>query len=240
MAIAISEPTPAVITTTDGTSFATAAYTPSANSIQVFIVFAKGAPVPTPTLTDTEGAWTRKYVATPWPEGASHGAFMFYRKVGASPVSITPTFDCTGDDFSSCAIVTFEVIPDTVVTGDPIRQVAFGTDVSASVVEPNVTFASALVTTNGYVAAVCNATNSTNQFTEPSGWTETRELGVGTNNTGAAGYFRAGGETGTTYSITGATSSWAMLAVEILNDEPPAGGVGGSLVGRRSLLRGLL
>lgn len=225
MAIAISEPTPAVLTTTDTTTLATASYTPTANSIQVFIVFAKGSVDAAPTLSDAEiGNWTLKYVSALWPDGSSHGAYVFYRKVGGSPVAITPTFTTT-DSWSGCGIVTFEIVPDVVVSGDPIRQVAFRTDVQAngSSANPGVTFASAVLTDNGYVMGISNNQNSTTQFTAPSGWTETRELGVAANNTGQGGFYRAGGETGTTFNVTLGQTTFAALGVEIWNDEPPSG-----------------
>jgi hypothetical protein len=218
MAVAISEPTPEVITTTDTNTLATAAFTPTANTILVAAVFARLSVNLTPTMADSEGSWTREYSATyALPDALVHSLHLFWRKVGGSPVSITPTFDCTGDDFTAASISVFQITPDVVVAGNPIRQVTSNSVNTGT--DPNVTFSSALQAANGYVAGIGSSLAAPG-ITAPSGWTETGEVSVASPNHTAWGGYRAGGETGTTITATAASSIWGMVAAEILNDEP--------------------
>lgn len=219
MAIAISEPTPEVATTTNTDTLATAAFTPAANSVLVAIVHALDSVLPTPTFTDSEGAWTLKTVFN-WPTGdLAHCSYVFWRKVGGSPVSIQPTFDCTGDPFIGCAIHPFQAIPDVLVAGDPIRQVAVNDSALTPSANPSVTFASALKTANGYVASMSREAVG---VTPPTSWTETAEHTITAPGQCFWGAYRAGGETGTTITATAAAEHWAMLAVEVYNDQPRA------------------
>lgn len=229
MAVAISE-VAEVITTSNTDTITAGAFTPTANSILVALVSGK-ATVVAPTMSDSEGSWTLKGSAYAWPSGDdSHRTAVFWRKVGGSPISITPAAVFSGDDFSAAGLFIFEVIPDTVVSGDPIRQVAFNATPISAVADPNVTFLSALQTANGYVAHIMTGTQSSTAITAPSGWTETGEQGVSAPGTGSWGGFRAGGETGTTITATMAAAIWVMVAVEIYNSEPAVGGTAGMLV----------
>jgi hypothetical protein len=221
MAVAVSE-VAELNSTSNATSYAVSAFTPAGNTILVAIVAAKACVTLTPTMTDSEGTWTRE-LSDLWNDD-SHGMHVFWRKVDGTPVSITPTFDSAGDAASNCGIFIFQVTPDVVASGNPIRQVVINAIANSSspTADPNVTFSSAPLTANGMVAAIMTNQNSSAHVTTPSGWTETGESGQANFDTGWSGHLRAGGETSTTITATATSSLWVMAAVEVWNDEPPA------------------
>lgn len=223
MAVAISEPTTSVVTTTDGTSLALGSYTPSADSIQVAICVGKGTLTDAATLTDTEGAWTREAVGQFWDATFLSRMWVFWRKVDASPVAINPTLDTGADGFTAAGIMIFEIIPDVMPSGNPIRQYKFNANNSGTTsVSPTITFNSAPLTGNGLVASAVHATNAADFVEPPTDWTETRELAVSSPGTGPAGAYRAGGQTttGVTFTLDSA-DLWSIFAVEVWNEEPP-------------------
>ncbi len=208
--------------TTNGTSYAFGAFTPSANTVLVAaVVSIAGDGVTLPTLSDSEGAWTRHSYNYPGAP-ASRPITLFWRKVGASPVSITPTFDSTGDSLNGAMGAIWQFTPDTVVSGIPIRQTAFPSPESAGA-NAVCTFASALDTANGYgMISYCD--NSPYAMdSAPTGWTQDVDTGIASPSVGLWAGHRAGGETGTTITATDAATNVGRgsLAFEVYNAEPP-------------------
>lgn len=204
--IGASEPVAEVVSTTNATSYAFGAFTPSANAILVVMVFATDT-VAAGSMSGGSLTWTRKASYT-W---GAHTAYLFWARTGGSPASTTITFDCTGDAASGVSMSVVQFTGGDVVTADPIRQFRYGTATAAN---PSVTFASNMSTSNGYCAAFgINRTTVTSA--PPGSWTETHDTGYSTPNAGGSGAFRAGGETGATVTFTAASGTWAMYAVEV-------------------------
>lgn len=207
--------------TTNGTSYAFSSFTPAANSILVAgIISIASDGVTMPTMSDAEGAWTRfgsTYNAT-----TARLFTWFWRKVDATPVAITPTFDSTGDSLNGILGVIWEFIPDVVVAGSPVRQTAYTTE--ANVANAVITFGSALQTANGYAMMGYSDNNPYAMDAPPTGWTQDVDTGMTTPTIGLWGGHRAGGETGTTITATDAAITRSTIGIEIFNNEPPASG----------------
>src|SRR5690348_7702410 len=158
--------------TTNGTSYAFPAFTPSANSVLVVlsIHFASDGSTQ-PTMSDSEGAWTRH--STTFSNSKAY--VCWWRKVGASPVSITPTIDSTGDSLNGLMAACFNVVPTVVTTGSPIRQTAFAAEVNNA--NPAIVFASALQTANGYGMVCFSDNNPYAMDAAPTGWTQDADTG---------------------------------------------------------------
>lgn len=206
MAIAISEPVAELASTTDGTSYAMGAFTPAADAILVVFVMTKGSMTVPGTMSGGGLTWTLK---SNFLFDVTVNMRCFWAKTGASPASCTPTFDCTGDGASGCFMAAFELTGADIVTADPIKQLATGNNSNA---DPTVTFAAALGTNNGYMAA--NGGDSQTS-TPPASWTETVDAAIATPTCSFAAAYRAGGETGTTVTFTRAASIWGMMAIEV-------------------------
>lgn len=206
--------------TTNDTAYAVSAYTPGADTIQIAHVFMTASDGSTVgTMGDIEGAWTRKHIEFTNPVGRAH--YIFWRKVDATPVSITPSFSGGADQGSGCGILILEYDPDTMPSGDPIRQVKYSTGTATTSLA--FAFDSAVLTGNGYSILARTGTNPA-ACTEPTSWTEQFDSGFASPTTGVYGCSRAGGETGTSFTVTaGASTDYEGLAVEVWNEEPPAG-----------------
>lgn len=224
--------------TSNVNDYAVPAYTPTANTIQVALVCMTGSDGSSVgTFDDSEGAWTKK---THVFAQTVRGFYVFWRKVTGSPVSITPTFHSPSDVGSGCGILIWECDPDTMPSGDPIRQAinTFGAP-SGPYTDFTFTFSSALLTGNGY-AVLIRTDNNPVTGAVPSGWTEDLDTGFASPTTGIWAGHRAGGETGTSYITTGtSTSSYEAIAVEIWNEEPPTDVYSGRGVGR-GISRGVM
>lgn len=205
MAIGASEPTAEINSTSNLTAYSLAAFTPSANATLVVFVFASGT-VAAGTMSGGSLTWTR---ATSQVYNSTSTAYVFWANTGGSPGSTTITFDCTGDAATGCVMAVVEFTGTD--SSNPIRQVKKGSATSAN---PSVTFNHALLTGNGYAAGFGVPRNPPTA-TEPGSWTKIADTGYGTPNAGGAVAYRAGGETGTTYSFTSASAAWGMIAVEV-------------------------
>lgn len=209
-----------LVTSDNQASYTLGTFTPAANSILYAIVVSSGSDGSTlPTLTDTEGTWTRK--RSDFLDAGVRGCHIFWRKVGGSPVEISPLFDAGADSLTGCMAAIHRVIPDVMPSGDPIRQIAFNGPVTSA--DPNVTFAANLLNTNGYIAHSFNGINPYAMTAPPTDWTQTVDSGHAAPAVGIWTGYREGGETGTVITATrGSTSGWHMWGAEIWNEDPSA------------------
>lgn len=173
-AIGASEPVAEVASTTNATSYAFGAFTPSANSTLVVFVFATGT-VAAGTMSGGSLTWTR---ATSQLYNSVDTAYVFWAQTGGSPGSTTITFDCTGDGATGAvmAVVEFTGTDATI----PIRQVKKSATTAAN---PTVTFNNALLTGNGYAAGFGMPRNPPTSAA-PGSWTEIADTGYGTPTSG--------------------------------------------------------
>lgn len=213
-AIAVSEPTADINSTANATSYAMAAFTPAANSFLVVMVCASATLAADTTMSGGSLTWTLRQQQG-WDTTSS--AYLYTAPVGGSPASTTITFSCASDAATGANMIAYEFTGRDPTT--PIVQSAKNGGTSAN---PTITFASALNTNNGYAFAVCEFLNPP-AGTPPTSWTEIADAGHGTPTAGAAGAYRAGGETGTTYTYTVASAVWASLGIEIAVEPPSVG-----------------
>jgi hypothetical protein len=207
--IAATRPTVGVASTTNTNTYALAAFTPTANSLLVVMVYATGTVITTPTVTGGSLTWTREVIQV---IGSNEQA-IFWARVGGSPVSTTITFDCTGDNATGAIVEVVQFTGYDATTNNPIKQAKTSTATTTST-NANVVFATALGTSNGYYIT-WSAGLAANSSAPPSGWTESNDLAYSTPASNAAGAYRAGGETGTTYTFTSASSTWTSMGVEV-------------------------
>ena len=111
MAITITE-VQRLITSTNATSYALSAYTPTINTLQVVFVYLPGSISAPWSMTDggsTEG-WRRRSTTLFNSLDANSDALMVWTAWQyASPVSMTPSFTCTGDAATGCLLVWYEI-----------------------------------------------------------------------------------------------------------------------------------
>ena len=194
--------------TASASTYATPSFTPAANSHLVAFIYAAGTSDADSSFTDTEiGAWTLVERAA-GQTGDQHSVWR--RAVGASPVAIVATFDCTGDAAFACNIEVFEWTGHDTAT--PVRQQKSQGGPSSET--PNVVLASALLTGNGYCGTLYFL--ATTGATPPASWTEHSEVShVGPTSSYEA-ISRLGGETGTTITWGAAVGgNWHGNIVEI-------------------------
>lgn len=213
MAIGVTEAVAEVASTANATSYAMGAFTPAADSTLVVMVAGIATVAAAPTMTGGSLTWTLE-VADLAVGGSVDSQYMFWANTGASPGSTTITFDCTGDAATGCFMTCHQFTGSDVNAASPIRQTVVSNSGGVAVADPSATFASALLTGNGYCAmSVC----ARNPFVAapPSGWTEDADTGIATPDRGMTSAFRAGGETGTVITFTATSVVWAMMAAEV-------------------------
>lgn len=206
--IAINEPVAELVSTTDATSYAMTVFTPAANATLVVFVQATGT-VAAGSMTGGSLTWTKKDSQV---YNTVDTQYVFWANTGPSPASTTITFNCTGDAATGCVMLAFQCTGTDLQAADPIRQVAKNT--GAATGNPTVTFASALLPSNGYCYGIGSA-RTTPGITPPTNWTETADSGYGTPAAGGAGAYRATGESGTQIATIATSHTWGMMAVEV-------------------------
>lgn len=207
MAISVAVSAVATVDSSNTTSYATTNFTPTADNLLVYFVFASGTLDLAATMTGGSLTWTRRAELT---SGVGSSLYVFTAPTGSSPASCTPTFDCSGDAATGAIICGYTV--GGYDTSSPVVQT---TEATTSGSDPALTFSTALLTTSGYMTAI-GVNRTAPAYAPPNGsWSENCDTGYTTPNTGMASFYRAGGETGTTYTSTGATGQWAAIGIEI-------------------------
>jgi hypothetical protein len=208
-ALAITKPTVGIASTSNASSYALGAFTPTANSLLVVFVFATGT-VATGTMSGGGLTWN-KITSGTYDAGADT-MYAFYAKVGASPASTTITFDCTGDNATGTVLTCIQVTGYDSLTANPIKQskVASGSTTNATA-----SFSSALNTNNGYFIGWGGQLGA-NSSTPPTNWTETDDLAYTSPAANGTGAYKAGGLSTTgPWTFTNATTNWGWIGVEI-------------------------
>lgn len=229
MAIGASELVAEINSNADASTYAWGAITPTADSTLVALVFAAGTVAVSPTITGGL-TWALK---TSVNYNTNNTAYLFWANTGASPGSLTFTFDCTGDAATGCIGYMFQYTGSDVTTADPIRQ--FKT-AAATGANPAATFDAAADTSNG-VGGGFGCSRNPPTSTPPGSWTEIGDVGHTSPTHGATAAYRAGGETGTTMTFTSASTNWGEVIFEVY--VAGAGPVAGSSNARQSMLMGM-
>jgi hypothetical protein len=217
MALAVSEAVAELASNTDGPTFTTGSFTPTANSLLVAFSWATGTVVNN-GISGGGLTWTQRIANIGGAVGTIYSA-----PVGGSPASMTVSFDCTGDNSTGGHIFVFQVTGHNGAA--PVPQAAV-TAAGLAAATPTVTFGSNLNTNNAYLVALFNSSN-TAATNDPSGFTSIAPVGgTGFNSpaTGAEVAYRIGGESGTTLTWGASPSAWRAFGIEIAVD-PSGDGV---------------
>lgn len=209
-AIGVSEGVAEISTTTNAATYAFGSFTPTASSTLVVIAFGTGT-VDDGAMANTSGTaltWTRK---TSRVYNTVDTLYVFWANTPASTGASVYTVDFTGDNATGCFAYMFVFTGSDITTADPIKQVISN---NATSTNATVTFASALDTLNGYAAGWSGQLGA-NSSTPPTSWTEIGDTTISSPTANGTAAFRAGGETGTTYTFTNASTAWGAVAVEV-------------------------
>lgn len=221
-AIGVSEGVAEISVTTNAATYAFGSFTPTASSTLVVIAFGTGT-VDDGAMTNTSGTaltWTRK---TSRVYNTVDTLYVFWANTPSSTAASVYTVDFTGDNATGCFAYMFVFTGSDILTADPIKQVITN---NATSTNATVTFTTALDTLNGY-AAGWGGQLGANSSTPPTSWTEIGDTTISNPTANGSAAFRAGGETGTTYTFTNASTAWGMAAVEVyVAGAGPVGGMG--------------
>lgn len=138
-------------------------------------------------------------------------AFWAY---SASAVSITPSFQ-PGGSATGLLLTVVRVAGTTATAGSNGFAQTFATN-TGTTANPSVTFGTATNTNNGILLFASNTTNSSTQFTAPTGFTELDEQTYATPSNAIEIAYRTSGGTASTYTWTNAnTTAWKVYGIEI-------------------------
>lgn len=225
MALAVSRPIAVINSTSNASSYAMAAFTPTANALLVLFIWASDTWVDPGSVSGGGLTWSAAVPSTPFPTyGASgqHSAYMYYAQVGGSPASTTVTWNCAADAATGAVMVLFQVTGHD--TSSPIVQ-ALRQDCGTAA-NPSIAVA-AMNTANAYLAGV-GTTRSPPTSTPPTNWTEVADNGYSTPTNGATAAYRVNGETGTSVQFTTASSTAGFVGL-FAEIRPASTGVSGTL-----------
>ena len=145
-AIGVSEPVAEINTSTNSTTYAFGAFTPSSDAVLVMIAAVSGTAQATATVT---GGLTWKQKCTTVYNTTSK-LYVLWAYTGSSPGSLTFTFNVASDAGTGAVIGMFQFTGVQLGSSDPIRQCATNATTAAN---PVATFASSMNTNDGYAAA---------------------------------------------------------------------------------------
>lgn len=210
--------------TSNTNSYAGTAGTPAAGDLLICCVLASD----TTATGSMTGSWTWTKLTSFTKNAGVDTIYIFYAYADAA-TSTTPTFDCTGDNATGAMIHCWRVTGAEGRTQPSVRQLKTATGTSAN---PAVTLDRAVLTGNGIISFAANGTNSSTQWTNPSGWTTDIENTYNTPPNGLGSSKRDSGETGTTITWTNAnTTAWGVIVLELWNPRFRSSYGGASLTG---------
>jgi hypothetical protein len=195
------------------TSYASPAFTPTVGDLLIGIVPATGTVLASPTLTASANGITFTLVGSATKNTSADTLYVFVANqlAPAAPASMTLTFDCTGDAATG-AIVCCALVSGMTQTGlAAIRQNAKIDNVLGGTA-PTTTFAASALTGNPTIQAVLTtvATGST----PPTNWTERVDTTYSLPTTGGGYSSRDSGFTGTAITL-GSTANGACCAFAV-------------------------
>lgn len=210
--------------TSNGTAYTTGSFTPTEGQLLVIVAGITASTV-TPTATASANGITFTLVTTGgWSSGAHTQAFFVADQlVPASPSSMTVTVDCTGDAGTGANVAVLGVTGVTRTGSSAIKQSTANSNVVGTGAAYTLTFGAATASTNIVIGALANNSNPAG-ITQPSGFTETYDLGYATPTAGLeVAYDLIGGYTSFTWGSTSATVGTAN-AIELDTTAAPGGG----------------
>lgn len=211
MAVAFTSLAAVSTSTSNTSSYAGTAGTPANGDLLICGVLVSDSTVAGGAWT-MSGAWTwTRFFDFTFNGGLDTIALFWARATAAT--STTPTVDVTGDNGTGACLHCWRVTGADGAGTPYCRQIKTNTGSSAN---PSVTMDAAILTGNGVFSFAGNGTNSTTQWTNPSGWASDLENAFTSPTHGFASASRGSGETGSTITWTNAnTTAWGVVVVEV-------------------------
>lgn len=198
---------------TTNTPNATAAFVPTANSLQVVCVNGAATVENPATITNSTGLTYTQIGTYLDVNSGSSSLYLFVANATSSAVSQTITFDPV-DQSTGTVISTYEITGITKVGSSAIRQSKTRAAITGSDATPDATFSNAVLTGNPTLGCAVNVTNPAG-LTPPTGWTEGSDTGHDTPTIGFESAWRLSGFTGTNMAWGTSASNWGVTTAEI-------------------------
>lgn len=208
--------------TSNVTSYASGAFTPAVGDLLVVFVMAS-ATAAAGSLSNSAGITF--HTATTAVKGTSADKMWCFiaNSLVASAVSMTVTFDCTGDAATGCIIKVARVSGMSKTGSAAVKQSGVQNNI-ASGGTPAVTLGAARDTNNPTLGAVANNDGTDPVATEPSGWTKLGTDSVyATPNNGMNAVFRDSGETSATVTWGSTVSGGQHCTIVVELDASSSG-----------------
>jgi hypothetical protein len=203
----------ATTSTSNVATYASGSFTPANGELLVALVVASGT-VDAGDMTDSiGGTWTK--ITSALNQASADTIYVFVRTalIGTG-VSMTVTFDCTGDNATGVVIFVAGVSGMAKVGAAAVRQSDITENTGAGTT-PSITFPAVCLTTNPTIVVIGNATNPAG-CTPPTNWTELGDTGHATPDRGGEYAHRDSGFTGTTITWGAASpSAWGAIGIEL-------------------------
>lgn len=208
MALAITEPTGDIASTTNTTAYSLASFTPTAGALLVLMVVTSDEDS-NGSVGNTGTALTWNIIGPVDATDGNHSTRLFWAVVPASVSASVITY--TGGAAATGCLLMLQQVTGQAVGSNPIKQVTSSAGNSAS---PGVVFPAALDTNNAYILG--GGAQGIVSLTDPTGWTRTAASFYITPSTAGAMLYRVNGETGTSinYSYSG-SARWTIIAMEV-------------------------
>ena len=208
MPLAFTQLAAASATTNNLSSYAGNAGTPVADNLLICFVVSSGNT--NGTLTGGGFTWTRLTSIT---KNAGVDTIYVFWAYADTATSTTPTFATIGGAATGCCIHCIRITGADGQRQPYIRQSKTNTGTTAN---PSVVFDNNPLTGNGILCFIANGSNSTAQFTVPTGFGQIGAMAYNTPPNGAQTSSRATGQTTPTLTWTNAnTTSWSVIAIEL-------------------------
>lgn len=202
--------------TTNASSYASAAFTPAVGDLLVAFVHASGTTTNPGTMTGTGAGLTFSWVTGAFnTAGANRHSLFVANQFVSAAASQTVTYACTGDAATGAIVHVMRIAGARLPGLGAFRQTATQNN-GAAAGTPAPAFTSAAMTSNLCIGAVANSTSPAT-MTAPASWSELSDVtGYNTPTTGQEIVYRNTGETGTTITWGGTSASvFSAIIAEI-------------------------
>jgi hypothetical protein len=201
--------TPAANTANQSTAYTGTAGTAQAQDILIAFVSVSGNTT-AGTMAGGSLTWT---LVTSGAKATNVDLCLVYWAYVPATVSVTPSYTPSAAA-TGCIIAVTRVVGSTGTSG-ALNLVQAAATATGATANPTITFGAATNTANGILVLAANGTNSTAQFTAPTGFTELIEVAYNTPTNGVETAYRISGGTATTYTWTNVnTTSWRTFGLE--------------------------
>lgn len=200
--------------TTDGTSFVSDSFTPTANSVVCGFVFVTASVAVSPTLTASANGLTFALIASAVKNTSADKLYFFVadQVTPSSPSAMTLTF-ATSDSATACVINVGEAAGLAAAGASAVVQSATVSDVASGDAASTV-FGQACVTSNIKLFGMASTVGTAR--TQPTGMTKVGETFTSTPTGGMFYAYRNSGFTGTTLTSASSTNgACCAVAVEL-------------------------